>query len=139
MKFPNIYCDAWPLLVSAWILSQHHQVGVNSEVMGVGLADPAFQDLFTTEVPNPLDPSFLYDGSSGMLQVSVSAGVAETGLKDNNGNLLSTPIWGYGIDDEIGHTWPGRTFVVTAGTPLNVHWLNKLSIVRMNISPCKPM
>jgi hypothetical protein len=136
MKFPNIYRDALSLLVPAWIFSQHHQFGVNGEVMGVGLADPALQDLFTMEVPNPLDPSFLYDDSSGILQVSVSAGIAETGLKDSNGNLVSTPIWGYGIDDDIGHTWPGRTFVVTAGKPLRVHWLNKLSIVRMSTSAC---
>jgi hypothetical protein len=132
MKFPDINSNTLALLVSAWILINHRHVGVNGEAFGVGLADPAIQDLFTTEVPNPLSPAFLYDVSFGVLQVSVSAGIAETGLKDNNGNPLSTPIWGYGMDDEIGHTWPGRTFLVTVGEPLYVHWLNNLSIVRMN-------
>jgi hypothetical protein len=120
------------LLVPAWIWSgyHYHHGGVKGEAAGLGLADPALQDIFITEALNLLDPSFLYDNSSsGMLQVSVSAGTAVTGLKGNNGIPLSTPIWGYGIDDELGHTWPGRTFVVTAGTPIYVRWLNKLSVV----------
>jgi hypothetical protein len=129
MKFHDSYSNDLFLLVPALILSLRLNVGVNGEAAGVGLADPVLQDLFTWEVPNPLDPSFLYDSSSGNLEISVSAGTAETGLRDNNGNPLSTPIWGYGIDDEIGHTWPARTFEVTAGTPLYVRWLNKLSIV----------
>jgi hypothetical protein len=134
MMFTDITSSS-ALLVLTLILSRHPQAGVNGDAAGLGLADPALQEFFTAEVPNPLDPSFLYDCSTGMVQVSVSAGVAETGMKDNNGDPLSTPIWGYGIDDEIGHTWPARTFVVTAGTPLYVHWLNKLSIVSINI--CK--
>jgi hypothetical protein len=132
MKFPDSTIPL-ALLVQAWILSRHPHASVNGEAVGLGLADPALQEFFTTEVPNPLDPSFLYDCSTGTVQVSVSAGVAETGLKDNKGEPLSTPIWGYGMDDEIGHTWPARTFLVTAGTPLHVRWLNKLSIVSTNI------
>jgi hypothetical protein len=133
MKVLVINSNALLLLVPAWILDCRRQVGVNGEAAGIGLADPASQDLFTTEVPNPLDPSFLYDSSSGILQVSVSGGTAETGLNDNKGIPLSTPIWGYGVDDDIGHTWPARTFVVKVGTPLYVRWLNKLSVVSVNV------
>ena len=101
---------------------------VTGEAAGPGLADPAVQQFFTTPVPNPLDPSFIFDTSTGIIQVSVSNDVADTGLKDADGNNLATPIWGFGTD-ELGWTWPGRTFQVRSGETLHVHWLNKIPIV----------
>ena len=84
-----------------------------------GLADPAEQPLFTAVAPNPLDPSFIYNTSLGEIRISVGEGVSVTGLVDSEGNALFTPIWGYGTE-ELGHTWPGRTFEVQSEEPLRV-------------------
>jgi hypothetical protein len=101
---------------------------VTGERFSVGLADPAVQDLFTEIVPNPLDPDFIFDTSSGFIEIAVSNGIAHTGLKNQLGVPLTTPIWGYGCDS-LGYTWPGRTIEVESGEQLRVLWLNKIPIV----------
>jgi len=101
---------------------------VTGERFSVGLADPAVQDLFTEIVPNPLDPYFILDTSSGFVEIAVSNGIAHTGLKNRAGVPLSTPIFGYG-SESLGYTWPGRTIEVKAGEQLRVRWLNKIPIV----------
>ncbi len=52
-----------------------------------------------------------------------------TGLVDTTGGVagapVPTPVWGYGLPS-IGYTWPGRTFEVQSGVPIEVKWENKL-------------
>lgn len=95
----------------------------------VGLLDPDKQPKFINEVPNALDPSFIFDTSSGSIEIAVAPGVAMTGLVNpaNTSEKLETPIWGYGTDD-LGYTWPGRTFVVQKDNTLKVKWHNRLPI-----------
>jgi FtsP/CotA-like multicopper oxidase with cupredoxin domain len=90
-----------------------------------GLSDPAEQPKFMEPVPNALDPGFIYDTSKGKIKVAVGPTVQETGLVDAAGNRLSTPLWGYGSDKF--YTWPGRTFEVRSGEPLEVKWENRLT------------
>ncbi len=40
---------------------------------------------------------------------------------------MPTPVWGYG-DSSMGYTWPGRTFEVKSGEPLEVKWENDLKV-----------
>jgi FtsP/CotA-like multicopper oxidase with cupredoxin domain len=95
-----------------------------------GLSDPAAQPKFAYIVPNALDPSFRYEpDQKGRYKVRVRTGRQRTGLVDAAGNLLETPIFGYG--DRRGPTWPGRTFEVTSaragGNPeVEVQWKNQL-------------
>ncbi|CAB9524162.1 Multicopper oxidase LPR1 homolog [Seminavis robusta] len=101
---------------------------VVAEVASTGLADPAHQTLFSVDLPNPLDPSFLFQTSTTTtIEVTVGTGVSDTGLVDANGDKLPTPIWGYGTE-ATGHTWPGRTFEVTSDEPLRVKWINNIPI-----------
>ena len=90
-----------------------------------GLSDPAAQPKFMEPVPNALNPAFIYDTSKGKIKVAVGPTVQETGLVDAAGNRLSTPLWGYGSDKF--YTWPGRTFEVRSGEPLEVKWENRLT------------
>lgn len=91
----------------------------------LGLIDPSTQTLFRAIVPNPLDPSFIYNTSSGEIDVSVGEGLADTGLVASDGSRILTKIWGYGTP-ELGYTWPGRTFVQQSYETLNVTWHNKI-------------
>lgn len=93
----------------------------------LGLIDPVTQPLFQVVVPNPLDPSFIYNTSSGEIDVSVGEGVVETGLVASDGSSIPTKIWGYG-SPELGYTWPGRTFVQKSFETLNVKWHNKIEV-----------
>jgi len=93
-----------------------------------GLSDPALQPKFVNLVPDALSPAFkFYPKNQKKMTYVVSMGpsVMQTGLVDQNGNLLSTPIFGYGTPDE-GFTWPGKTFEVESGIPIEVKWQNKL-------------
>ena len=90
-----------------------------------GLSDPAAQPRFTEPVPNALDPGFIYDTTKGKIKVAVGPTVQETGLVDGLDNRLPTPLWGYG--DKKRYTWPGRTFQVKSGEPLEVKWENRLT------------
>ena len=66
----------------------------------VGLANVTIQDLFTQDLINALDPSFIFDltdmNETHPLNISVSNGTTKTGLVDANGDPLVTKIWGYG-------------------------------------------
>ena len=104
------------------------RIGVSGSPASDGLSDPDKQPKFTTIAPNPLDPSFIYDTSTGSVQVSVSEGVSETGLLGPDGvTPVTTPVWGYGTP-ELGYTWPGRTFEVQSGETLTVNWRNRIPI-----------
>ena len=90
-----------------------------------GLSDPALQPKFTEYVPNALDPGFIYDTRKGKIKVAVGPTVQYTGLVDAQGSPVPTPLWGYG--DNGVYTWPGRTFEVQSGEPLEVKWENRLT------------
>ena len=90
-----------------------------------GLSDPALQPKFVEQVPNALDPAFIYDTSKGKIKVAVGPTTQQIGLVDGGGKKLWTPLWGYG--DKHLYTWPGRTFQVQSGEPLEVKWENRLT------------
>ncbi len=102
---------------------------VSAVPAAAGLSDPSLQPKFATLVPNALDPTFIYDTRRGRkrnkINVGVRQAVQQTGLVDPvSGAALSTTVWGYG---ERGlYTWPGRTFEVQSGVPLEVMWKNQL-------------
>jgi hypothetical protein len=93
----------------------------------VGLLDPDLQNIFVETLPNPLDPIFIYNISTGYIEIGVSGGSVETGIKDAQGNPLLTSIWGYGTP-VLGYTWPGRTLEVHSGENLQVKWTNDIPI-----------
>jgi FtsP/CotA-like multicopper oxidase with cupredoxin domain len=96
-----------------------------------GLSDPALQPKFAYPVPDALAPGFKYTpigfGKPPKLMYRVAAGptVQKTGLVGAGGELLETPLFGYGSRG-AGFTWPGRTFEVQSGVPTEVFWQNKL-------------
>ncbi len=90
-----------------------------------GLSDPALQPKFLNAVPNALDPGFIYNVKNGKTKVAVGQTVQMTGLVGPNGAPVPTTIWGYG--DKKFYTWPGRTFQVNSGEPLEVKWENRLT------------
>ncbi|MGD2026327.1 MAG: hypothetical protein PVI99_00805, partial [Anaerolineales bacterium] len=100
--------------------------------LAAGLSDPALQPKFVNVVPNALDPGFIYaPGKDDIYRVIIKESKQETGLvHPKSGKRLSTTIWGYGNDDdELGVTWPGRTFQVTSGDPpTKVKWDNQLFV-----------
>ncbi len=101
-----------------------------AEALAPGLSDPALQPKFAYGVPNALDPSFMYEpDKKGRYKVRLRAGTHYSGLVGSAGEMLPTPIFGYG--DRRGPTWPGRTFEVksaSAGGHLEteVQWKNQL-------------
>ncbi len=93
---------------------------------GPGLSDPAIQPKFQAVVPNALDPGFVYDiKNSGKVKVAVGQTAQMTGLVAPDGvTPVPTTVWGYG--NKKFYTWPGRTFEVRSGEPLEVMWENRL-------------
>jgi FtsP/CotA-like multicopper oxidase with cupredoxin domain len=100
-----------------------------------GLSDPAAQPKFMNFVPNALDPGFKFDTSKGKAKVDVSQSVQMTGLVDSNGAFVPTTIWGYGDGKgPFAYSWPGRTFEVQSGVPLEVKWGNSLGTLPMPVT-----
>ena len=92
---------------------------------GPVLSDPALQPKFEAFVPNALDPGFIYNARKGKIKVAVGQTVQYTGLVATDGvTPVPTTVWGYG--DKKFYTWPGRTFQVRSGEPLEVKWENRL-------------
>jgi FtsP/CotA-like multicopper oxidase with cupredoxin domain len=89
---------------------------------GLGLSDPALQDMFVELAPNALDPGFKYVPTSGVSSYTVAVGATATQTGLNGG--VWTPIFGYGQDGV--YTWPGKTFEVQSGSNVRVLWENKL-------------
>jgi FtsP/CotA-like multicopper oxidase with cupredoxin domain len=101
----------------------------------MGLSDPAVQPKFVNEVPNALDPSFIYrPDKKGRFKIRAATAIQKTGLRlDGTGTELGTPIFGYTDDNgkRTVPTWPGRTFQVrsaNAGGPdeTQIYWRNNL-------------
>ena len=91
-----------------------------------GLSDPSLQPKFVNNVPDALSPGFIYNTSRGKTKVAMAPTIHNAGLVDPVTNApLSTPVFGYGQNGK-GFTWPGKTFQVQSGEPLEVKWENKL-------------
>ena len=61
-----------------------------------GLIDPAMQPMFEEEVPNAVDPSFIFSpprGKGTCYKVQMAQTVQKTGLIDGSGTKLDTPVW----------------------------------------------
>jgi spore coat protein A len=95
----------------------------------LGLSDPAIQPKFVNLVPDALAPGFKYEvrnPNKAKFKVAMGQTVQMTGLVGPDGvTPVPTTVWGYGYNN-IGYTWPGRTFEVTSGMPIEVTWENKL-------------
>lgn len=106
-----------------WTLKWRQAIGAPA---ATGLSDPALQPKFTEMAPNALDPGFKFYSPNGKFDVTASESVQFTGLLDpSTGASLPTRVWGYG-DNPNTVTWPGRTFEVQSGQPVEVKWKNKL-------------
>ena len=90
-----------------------------------GLSDPALQPKFVNAVPDAMAPSFKFASKNNKYKVAVGPTTQMTGLVDATGTPLATPLFGYGLPN-LGYTWPGRTFEVQSGVPIEVKWENKL-------------
>ena len=97
-----------------------------------GLSDPAVQPKFVEDVPNALDPAFIFEPvkhgeMAGKFNVYAMPTKQQTGLRrGGSGKKLNTLVWGYGYNDERGVSWPGRTFQVRANETTTVRWNNAL-------------
>ena len=99
-----------------------------------GLSDPALQPKFVNAAPNALDPGFIFSPKKGKIKVGVSQSVQMTGLVGTDSvTPVPTTIWGYG-DPSSFYSWPGRTFEVQSGTPLEVKWENRLGTLQMPVT-----
>ena len=99
---------------------------VGAEELIPGLSDPALQPKFVNLAPNALDPGFKYISKKGRFKVAAQQIMHQTGLIGTDRiTPVATPVWGYG-DNMNGPTWPGRTFEVQSGQPIEVKWENKL-------------
>lgn len=121
---PNSKSHMWRIVL---LLSLAAKCAISTPAIP-GLSDPNIQPKFLEIVPNPLNPNFVFETSTGFIEVSVGEGVAQTGLVGADGiTSVSTPIWGYGTED-LGYTWPGRSFEVQSHELLQVRWLNNIPI-----------
>ncbi len=92
---------------------------------GPELLDGAAHPKWVNELPQPLDPGFVFtEASPGHYEIYVAQ------VKQNvlGPGFPSTTVWGYGnaADPSQPPTYPGRTFVVRRGHPITVQWSNRL-------------
>jgi FtsP/CotA-like multicopper oxidase with cupredoxin domain len=90
-----------------------------------GLSDPALQPKFMNMVPDAMAPSFKFTSPNNKYQIEMRQNIQMTGLLGPGNIPVPTTIWGYGTNGKNA-TWPGRTFEVQSGTPIEVMWKNKL-------------
>ena len=123
------------------IRRKHHRCSPRLELMEdrqllsgtPALLDPLTVPKFVNPLPQPLDPSFVYqptinpDGTPhyevGAYQIQEDLGL---GLKDAGGHPVKTTVYGYGASADTA-TYPGQTFVVQQNQPIEVHWTNGLT------------
>jgi FtsP/CotA-like multicopper oxidase with cupredoxin domain len=87
-------------------------------------------------------PAFKYQpDKKGVYKIKIGPSVQNTGLVATDGvTPVSTPVWGYGAQDDNWYTWPGRTFEIQsslAGGPATteVNWENALQGVTQHLLP----
>ena len=96
----------------------------------VPLSDPENVDKFLWPVPNAMASGFKYNPvGMGRNMAHYEVGVGRRndhfwGSTGNGANFLETEIYGY--DDGTGPTWPGKTFQVESGRPVQIQWVNNL-------------
>jgi len=105
----------------------------HAELLAAGLSDPAMQPLFTNLAPNAMSAAFKYGLNPRSKSISIVMEMVRqyTGLigirSDGTLGAVSTPVWGYGTDDNVGATWPGRTFERNINDgPFRIEWKNYL-------------
>lgn len=86
---------------------------------------------FVNALPNPLDLANRYrpTGLSGLLphyQLRLREFSTRIGLVSPSGAPLSTTLWGYATPLQTTPASPGRSFVVAAGLPIRVSYVNEL-------------
>lgn len=109
-----------------WKWNVPRAVALQQQVISL---DPITQPKFVYPVPNALAPSFIYGARKqkdrkyevGMFQIQQNLGL----IDPSTGAPLVTTVWGYGEKGQKA-TYPGRTFEVRRGRPLNVQWTNNL-------------
>jgi spore coat protein A len=100
--------------------------GLYAVPASAGLSDPFLQPKFANLVPDALAPSFKFTSRNGKFKVATGPSVQMTGLVGSDGiTQVPTPVWGYGNPSK-GYTWPGKTFEVQSGDPIEVKWENRL-------------
>ena len=100
----------------------------HAAILAAGLSDPAAQPLFTNLAPNAMSAGFKYVPKNNGLKINQGQTVQMTGLVGADGiTPVPTTVWGYGVNDAIGVTWPGRTIERNVNDePLEIMWKNKL-------------
>ena len=90
------------------------------------LSDPALQPKFVEQVPNALDPAFVYNPHprTGVIHATVGQTTQQTGLLRRNGRRANTTVWGYGNSGTV--SWPGPTIHAQKDVPTTVRWSNNL-------------
>jgi FtsP/CotA-like multicopper oxidase with cupredoxin domain len=107
-----------------------------------GLSDPALQPKFATPVKNALDTDFIYQPTgrrTKLYTVGVDQAIQMTGLQAQQGGQnvgpAMTTVWGYGVGrGQFNYGWPGRTFEVQSGEPIEVTWENRLDRLPMPVT-----
>ncbi len=100
----------------------------HAAILAAGLSDPAAQPLFTNLAPNAMSAGFKYVPVRNKLKINQGQTVQMTGLVGADGiTPVPTTVWGYGVNDALGVTWPGRTIERNVNDkPLEITWKNKL-------------
>lgn len=89
---------------------------------------PENQPLFENDVVRAMDPDFTYQGGTHITVQICKNDAYSCGIVDNDGNDLTTPIYGYADATDGVCSWPGKTFDTYAGVKLNVTWENVIPI-----------
>jgi spore coat protein A len=96
---------------------------------GIPTLDALSQPRFINALPNPLDPSFMFQPTTpggSQYEIAIRQFEQELGLRDPlSGAPFLTTVWGYGTATQPA-TYPGRTIVTRRDTPITVHWVNDL-------------
>jgi spore coat protein A len=121
---------AW-FVTTVVTISLSNSGGVTADPAMNGLLDPDSALFFVNEVPNALDPSFMFKGKEKKYKTKFKIKVSENdhwaGLLDADGERLMTKIWGY-APLKGDSTWPGKTFQVKKHEKVFVKWMNKLPV-----------
>jgi FtsP/CotA-like multicopper oxidase with cupredoxin domain len=109
------------LLLSALCIVDHS----HADPLADGLLDPDTQPKFVEPVPEVLSSNFKISLSPETTNIGVYSILHETGLVDENGTRLITPVFGYGTSKESA-SWPGPTLEVRANVTTRIRWVNNL-------------
>jgi len=98
------------------------------------LCNPETQPKFTNIVPSALDPVMRFTPRADAIHlrwpqlhfITAAQYTHYTGIVDQAGTELATPMWGYG-SRKRNVSWPGKTIEVHRDTPVWVLWMNQLT------------